>query len=114
MTPEQLAELFHTTYERLAPSYGYETRPETAIQWKDISEDSPNKQLMIAVAGEILKCLNSPKCNHCERQDGTVRMYVEVDKPIEMTHTNTPDYMCDTCYFGGAAFLSEYYRLEVV
>ncbi len=30
MTPEQLAELFHTTYERLAPSFGYETSPGTA------------------------------------------------------------------------------------
>ena len=27
--PEQLARRFHETYERLAPSFGYETRPDT-------------------------------------------------------------------------------------
>ncbi len=54
-TPERLAHLFHETYERLAPEYGYATRSETAIPWLDIPEDNPNKRLMIAVAGEVLK-----------------------------------------------------------
>ena len=52
---EQLAELFHTTYERLAPSFGYETREATSIPWEQIPADNPNKRLMIAVAGEILE-----------------------------------------------------------
>jgi len=51
---EQLARLFHETYERLAPEYGYETRPETAIPWEQIPDDNRNKRLMIAVAGEVL------------------------------------------------------------
>jgi hypothetical protein len=55
MTPEQLAELFHTTYERLAPSFGYETRPGTAKPWSEIPEDNNNKRLMIAVAREVLQ-----------------------------------------------------------
>jgi hypothetical protein len=55
MTPEQLAQLFHETYERLAPEYGYETRPETAKRWEEIPADNNNKRLMIAVAGEIMK-----------------------------------------------------------
>jgi hypothetical protein len=58
MTPEQLAELFHTTYERLAPSFGYETRPGTAKPWSEIPEDNKNKRLMIAVAGEVLRQLH--------------------------------------------------------
>lgn len=58
----------------------------------------------------IIDDSSSMKCNHCDRQDETVRKYVGLDKPIEMTYTNTPDYMCDTCYFGGAVFPSEYYR----
>ena len=57
MTPERLAHLFHETYERLAPSFGYATRNETAIPWLDIPEDNPNKRLMIAVAAEVLKHL---------------------------------------------------------
>ena len=28
-TPLDLAKLFHETYERLAPDFGYTTRPET-------------------------------------------------------------------------------------
>jgi hypothetical protein len=55
MKPEELAELFHTTYERLAPDFGYETRPGTAKPWSEIPEDNNNKRLMIAVAGEVLQ-----------------------------------------------------------
>jgi len=52
---ERLARLFHETYERLAPDFGYETRPETAIPWEQIPDDNRNKRLMIAVAAEVLK-----------------------------------------------------------
>lgn len=52
LTPEALAELFHATYERLAPRFGYETRPETATAWASIPE--PNRSLMVAVAGDVL------------------------------------------------------------
>lgn len=33
ITAEELARLFHETYERLAPEFGYETRPESATGW---------------------------------------------------------------------------------
>lgn len=46
----KLAKLFHDTYERLAPSYGYETRKET----REFDENSKNGQLMIATCKEIL------------------------------------------------------------
>ena len=50
---EELAMNFHETYERLAPQFGYKTREESAVQWKDVPEN--NRQLMIVVAEEIMK-----------------------------------------------------------
>lgn len=54
--PEELAILFHESYERLAPQFGYETRPESARAWMDVPE--PNKSLMIAVAKEVIARLD--------------------------------------------------------
>lgn len=45
----ELAAKFHETYERLAPSFGYETRPDA----KAFDADSANGKLMTAVCGEI-------------------------------------------------------------
>lgn len=53
MTPETLARRFHEAYERLAPSFGYETRKESAVAWEDVPER--NKALMVAVAAEMLR-----------------------------------------------------------
>ena len=47
---EKMARLFHETYERLAPSFGYETRQET----KEFDPESSNGKLMIAVCEEVL------------------------------------------------------------
>lgn len=47
--PFDLAILFHNTYERLAPDFGYETREET----KNFDAESPNGRLMVAVCAEI-------------------------------------------------------------
>lgn len=46
----RLAEAFHSAYERLAPSFGYETREDT----KTFSPDSQNGKLMIATCTDIL------------------------------------------------------------
>lgn len=53
MTPESLARLFHETYERLAPRYGYATREESAVAWESLPND--NRHLMTAVAKEVLE-----------------------------------------------------------
>ncbi len=53
MTALDLAILFHETYERLAPEYGYETRTET----RRFDPDTPNGQLMVAVCGELIERL---------------------------------------------------------
>jgi Restriction alleviation protein Lar len=49
---EQLAQQFHEAYERLAPSFGYETRKASAKPWAEVPEN--NRKLMIAVCAEIL------------------------------------------------------------
>ncbi len=50
---EGLAQLFHETYERLAPLHGYKTREESAVAWEQVPEK--NKTLMIVVASEVLQ-----------------------------------------------------------
>lgn len=57
MTPEELAKQFHATYERLAPKFGYETRPQSRVEWEQVPEQ--NKMLMIATAAEVLAWLHS-------------------------------------------------------
>ena len=54
-TPLELAVMFHDTYERLAPDYGYETRPETRL----FDPETSNGRLMVAVCGEIIAILGS-------------------------------------------------------
>lgn len=48
----KLAQKFHEIYERLAPDFNYSTRKASAVPWADVPEN--NKNLMIAVAGELL------------------------------------------------------------
>lgn len=58
MTPERLAQLFHETYERLAPSYGYRTREESAKPWDEVPEQ--NRALMVATCAEVLATMRRP------------------------------------------------------
>lgn len=53
-TPSSALELairFHEAYERLAPRFGYETKPET----REFDPQTPNGRLMIAVCREIIE-----------------------------------------------------------
>jgi hypothetical protein len=52
---EALARLFHDSYERLAPQFGYETRNDT----REFDPASTNGKLMIAVCGEIRQALRA-------------------------------------------------------
>lgn len=47
----ELAVRFHTIYEWLAPTFGYETRTDT----RDFDPDSKNGRLMIAVCNEVIR-----------------------------------------------------------
>jgi hypothetical protein len=49
---ELIARRFHESYERLAPSHGYETREASAKPWEDVPEQ--NRKLMVAVVRELL------------------------------------------------------------
>ena len=55
MMSEQLAKLFHETYERLAPTFGYDAQRApgkgSGVPWEQVPER--NKALMIAVADII-------------------------------------------------------------
>lgn len=51
---QQLARKFHEIYERLAPSFGYETRADT----REFDPTTPNGRLMVAVCAEILRWQN--------------------------------------------------------
>lgn len=47
-----IAQSFHETYERLAPSFGYTTRPESRVPWQQVPEQ--NRKLMVAVVDEVV------------------------------------------------------------
>jgi hypothetical protein len=49
---EQLPEQLHEAYERLAPSFGYTTRAESAVPWGMVPEN--NRALMRAAVGEAI------------------------------------------------------------
>lgn len=49
---EEVARAFHGAYEELAPSFGYQTRPDSAVDFDDVPD--PNRSLMVAVAGRLL------------------------------------------------------------
>lgn len=49
---EVIAREFHATYERLAPSFGYETRKESAVPWEQVPQ--ANRDLMVAVVEDLI------------------------------------------------------------
>jgi len=53
--PESLARLFHETYERLAPDFGYRTREASAKPWADVPEQ--NRALMVATCTAVVDAL---------------------------------------------------------
>jgi len=50
---EHLAKRFHDKYEKLAPSFGYETRDSSAVDWCDVPIN--NKKLMIETCRQLIK-----------------------------------------------------------
>lgn len=55
MTPEQLAVLFHNTYERLAPAFGWRTKKGCNVPFERLPER--NRALMIATCQTVLNAL---------------------------------------------------------
>lgn len=50
---EFVAREFHDAYERLAPTFGYETREASRVAWARVPKD--NRRLMIAVVDELVR-----------------------------------------------------------
>ena len=51
-SPEDIARRFHDAYERLAPQFGYSTRPESRREWDELPQNL--RDLMIAVVRNVL------------------------------------------------------------
>lgn len=49
---ERIARAFHETYERLAPTHGWQTQERSRRAWDDVPDE--NKSLMIAVARALI------------------------------------------------------------
>ena len=75
MDPEQLARKFHSTYEALAPSFGYETREDSRRPWEEVPEG--NRRLMIAVCRVISAEL--------EREDGATAIRAYLDRSAQFS-----------------------------
>lgn len=68
-----VARLFHDTYERLAPTHGWETQERSRTQWDDLPAE--NRSLMLAVVSEVRAALaavgsggpapGDPFCTYC-------------------------------------------------
>ena len=71
---EELAKLFHDTYERLAPEFGYATREDTKV----FDQNSANGKLMVAVCEVILQSL-SPKKGKEEKEEVRTYTYRELE-----------------------------------
>lgn len=68
----ETARLFHETYERLAPDFGYRTREASAKPWADVPEQ--NRALMIATCAEVGAHI---------RVDERARVLAEVDAALQ-------------------------------
>ena len=74
ISPVKLAIIFHETYEKFAPEFGYETREET----KTFKAYTPNGKLMIKVCREIQDHLESIQEPHPTAGVESVKEVVEV------------------------------------
>lgn len=77
LNSEQVAKLFHDTYERLAPEHGYKTRKASAVPWEDVPEK--NRALMIATCKIVIAEVEGHKgldrgSTHGKRQTWQVKM----------------------------------------
>jgi len=52
---EEVAALFHDTYEQLAPRFDYQTRRRSAVPWEQVPEN--NRRLMVATVRVVLSRL---------------------------------------------------------
>jgi len=75
MNGTQMAKLFHETYERLAPEFGYKTREASAVPWEDVPDN--NKNLMVAVASEIVRKIKMEELGITEQDIAENQLQIE-------------------------------------
>lgn len=99
-TWEKVARSFHAHYERLAPEFGYEVRPDVGQRpFADLPEN--NRRLMVATAGhvlgDVLDLLESP--GHPPAADPHACCKRHVPGPIFTTYADGPDpeFICPEC-----------------
>ena len=80
----KLARVFHDTYERLAPEFGYTTRKST----RKFDPHSSNGQLMVAVCKEILNSTPAPNVGAMADALGE---RLRKEQAVFLTHTTLVD-----------------------
>lgn len=83
-----LARRFHEAYERLAPSFGYETRTETRV----FDPESKNGRLMVAVCAEI-GASQPPGAIQLEGECPSCRQWVVLRTDTDEVHS-LPEVRC--------------------
>ena len=97
----EVAILFHDTYERLAPSFGYKTRDDT----KQFDPESKNWRLMVATCGVVAAAIRAQP----SRDDVIEACAVAMENlafftPIEeLLHMTKQEMSVRTCREGAAA-----------
>jgi hypothetical protein len=92
MRAEAVARAFHEAYERLAPSFGYETRKET----RAFDPTTPNGRLMIAVAAEVLAYMDERPHEAGDREamdEFEKELESLVNRTSRENSSNTPDFI---------------------
>jgi hypothetical protein len=67
---DPIARAFHEAYEKLAPEWGYKTRPESAVPWEQVP--AANKGLMCSVIHQLI-------------EDGVLAAREDTERPEEVT-----------------------------
>ena len=87
----EVAKLFHDTYERLAPEYGYTTREDT----KEFDPNTSNGKLMVAVCKEVISQLLSEMAREVKIQQ--LKEDIEqVEIFLPKMASDTPEYWIPT------------------
>ena len=90
MLPHELAVLFHSTYERLAPAFGWRTKKGCNVPFEQLPQR--NKALMLATCQTVLNALQ------------------EQSSPALPAHNNARDEIlpgqCPTCHGCGYVMVS--------
>ena len=80
----RLVKLFHITYECLAPSFGYETRKESAVAWESVLEN--NRKLMTAVCEEVRTHQAARERELREKLEGLAALWYEQSQNYPLTN----------------------------